>query len=143
MAVRLMQVGAALSVLGIIFAFLSKDALRDQVIEDNPSFTSSEVDTAVNVGIAFGVVIGLIGAGVWLWMASANGQGKAWARTVATVLGGLNVLFTLIGIAGGQSTGLSIVASLIGIVLAVAILFYLYRPDSNQYYDRMSGRVGY
>jgi hypothetical protein len=138
-----MQVGAAMSILGILFTFLSRDTIRDQIIEDDPSLTNSEVDTAVNVGIGFSVVILLIAAGVWLWMASANGQGKTWARTTATVLGGLNVLFTLIGVATGQSTGISVVTSLISVALAVAILVYLYRPDSNQYFDRMSGRTGY
>lgn len=138
-----MQVGAAMSALGIVFAFLSRDTIRDQIVEDDPSLTSSEVDTAVAVGLGFTVVVGLIAVGVWLWMASANGQGKTWARTTATVLGGLNVLFTLIGLTTGQSTGISIVVSVIGLLIAVAILVYLYRPDSNQFFDRMSGRTGY
>jgi hypothetical protein len=138
-----MQVGAAMSALGIVFAFFQRDAIRDQIVEDDPSLTSSEVDTAVSVGLGFTVVVGLVAVGLWLWMASANGQGKAWARTTATVLGGLNVLFTLIGLFMGGTTGISIAVSLIGLALAVAILVLLYRPDSNRFYDLMSGRTGY
>lgn len=144
LAVRLMQVGAVLSVVGILFSFLQRDEIRDQIAEDaDPPMTSDELDTAVAAGLGFAVVIGLIGVAVWLWMAHTNGQGKTWARTTATVLGGLNVLFTLVGVAMGQATALSLAASVVGLALAVTILILLYRPDANRFYDVMSGRTGY
>ena len=139
-----MQIGAVLSVVGILFTFLQRDEIRDQIAEDaDPPMTGDELDTAVAAGLGFAIVLGLIGAGVWLWMAHANGQGKTWARTTATVLGGLNVLFTLVGVAMGQSTALSLAASVVGLALAVTILILLYRPDANRFYDVMSGRTGY
>jgi hypothetical protein len=139
-----MQVGAGLSVVGILFTFLQRDEIRDQLAEDaDPPMTSDELDTAVAAGLGFAVVIGVLAAALWLWMAHTNGQGKTWARTTATVLGGLNVLFTLIGVAMGQATGLSIVTSFLGLALAVTILILLYRPDANRFYDVTSGRTGY
>lgn len=134
-AVRLMWVGAAISAIGIIVAFTQTDELREQIREADSSLTADEVDTAVAVGLTFIGVIGVISVGLWLWMAATNGQGKAWARTVATVFGGLNVLFTAFGFFGDQLTPLNVVFSIIGIALAVAILVLLYRPESNAYYD--------
>lgn len=142
-AVRLMQVGAALSVLSILFTLVQRDEIRDMIEDENPSFTTDEVDTAVSVGITLSIVGALIAAGLWLWMANSNAKGKTWARTTATVLGGINVLFTLINLAGGQLTGLGAVFTVVSLALAVTILVLLYRPDSNRFYDMMSGRVGY
>jgi hypothetical protein len=136
-AVRLMYVGAALSVLGVLLALGTRDEMRDQIIEDRPELSQSELDTAVNVGTALIVVGGLIGVGLWLWMAYANGQGRSWARIVATVLGGLNVLFTLLGLP--SATAVSVVFSLVGLVLAAAILILLWRPESSRFYEARSG----
>ena len=91
-AVRLMYVGAVLSVLGALSIFLQVDAIRDQIEEDDPSLSGDDVDTAVAIFVVTFVVVSLISVGLWLWMAYANGAGKSWARVVATVLGGLNIV---------------------------------------------------
>lgn len=135
-----MWVGAGLSALSILISFLQIDEIRDEIRESDSSLTADELDTAVAVGLTFATIVGLVAIGLWLWMASANGRGKAWARTVATVLGGLNLLFTLIGMAAGQLTTLGVIVSIITIVLAVTILVLLYRPDSSRYYDAMTAR---
>jgi hypothetical protein len=136
-----MWVGAAISAIGIIVAFTQTGELRDQIREQDSSLTADEVDTAVAVGLTFIGVVGVISVGLWLWMAAMNGQGKSWARTVATVFGGLNVVFTAIGFFGDQLTPLNVVFSVVGIALAVTILVLLYRPESNAFYDYRS-RVG-
>jgi hypothetical protein len=68
-------------------------------------------------------------------MAVKNGQGRSWARVVATVLGALSILFNLFGLAGGGATAASLVFSLVSLALAAAILFLLYRPESTRFYD--------
>jgi hypothetical protein len=133
-AVRLMWVGAAISAIGIIVAFAQTGELRDQLREDS-DLTADELDTAVAVGLTFVGIIGVISVALWLWMAFTNGQGKSWARTVATVLGGLNVVFTALSFFGDQLTPLNVVFSVVGIALAVTILVLLYRPESNAYYE--------
>jgi hypothetical protein len=130
-----MRVGAAISALGVIVAFAQTGELRDQIRDAEPTLTADEVDAAVAVGLTFIGVIGVISVGLWLWMAAKNGEGKAWARTVATVFGGLNVLFTAFGFAGDQLGPLNVIFSIVGIVLAVTILVLLYRPESSAYYD--------
>lgn len=134
-AVRLMFVGAAFGLLGVLLTFTQTDAIRDAVEDSDSSLTASEVDTFVNVSIASAVVAGLVGVGLWVWMAVKNGQGRSWARVVATVLGGLNIVFTLFGLAGGTSTALTLAFSLVSLALAAVILFLLYRPESTRFYD--------
>jgi hypothetical protein len=138
-AVRLMYVGAALSILGILVFLVSRDEMRDNLAKDQPDLTPSELDTAMNVGTVFAIIVGLIGVGLWLWMAYANGQGKSWARIVASVLGGLNVAFALIGLASNPQTAASSVLTLVGLALAAGILFLLWRPESSRFYEARSG----
>ncbi len=134
-AVRLMWVGAALSALGVLLTFVQTDAIREAIEDSDSSLTQSEIDTAVNVGIGVAVVSGLVAVGLWFWMASANGQGKSWARVVATVFGALNVGGTLFNLASVGSTALSLVLSVVSLALAVVILVLLYRPESSRFYD--------
>lgn len=142
LAVRLMLVGAALSVLGVLVSFTQTDAVREAIEDSDSSLTASEVDAAVTVAVAFGAVFGLVGVGLWIWMAVANGQGKSWARVVATVLAALNVAGTLFNLAGGGATGVSVALGLVSAVLAAVILVLLYRPESSRFYDLRS-RAGW
>jgi hypothetical protein len=135
-AVTLMYIGAGLAGLSIVLVLLLMGSLRDQVRDNNPTFSDSRVDTAVTYGVTIVVVSALIGVALWLWMAHENGAGKLWARTVATVLGVLNIVLTLIRM-GANTTGVNILG-LVYIALAVAILVLLYRPDSTAYYRAKS-----
>jgi hypothetical protein len=134
-AVRLMYLGAVLSLIGVVLTPLQTDAIREAVEDSDSSLTASEVDTVVSFSIGMAVFSGLVGVGLWVWMAIKNGQGRSWARVVATVLGGINIVLTLFTLAGGQATGLTTFVSLLGVALAAVILVLLYRPESSRYYD--------
>jgi hypothetical protein len=137
-AVKLMWVGAALSIIGLVIGFLTTDTAREQIEEDNPNLTADEIDTAVAFGLAIAVVISLVAVGLWIWMAWANGQGKSWARIVASVFGGLGILFGLVGLLLNPVTALSLVLTVVNLVLAIVILVLLYRPDSSRFYEARS-----
>lgn len=139
-AVKLMYLGAALTALGVLATLLQLDSVRDRIEDSDSSLTGSEVDSAVAFTVGVVIVTALIGIGLWLWMASANGNGRSWARVVATILGGLNILFTLLGMVSGGSTPLSLLISVISLALAAYILWLLWRPESTQYYEAMSRR---
>ncbi|GAB3442491.1 hypothetical protein GCM10027517_19640 [Phycicoccus ginsengisoli] len=140
-AVKLMYVGAALSLLGILFTVVMRSTIRDAVekasADSGTSMTASQVDSAVSLAIGFSVVVGLIGVALWLWMASANGKGRKWARIVATVFFGLSVLSTL-GSLVQHPPVLSLVVSLVSLALGAYIIYLLYRPESTQYYEAQS-----
>lgn len=133
-AVRLMYVGAVLSAIGVLVTLTQIDAIRDQIEDDNPSLTPDELDTAVNIGVASAIVIGLVTIGLWIWMAATNGRGQSWARVVASVLGGLSIVSAFVGLATG-TTALGVVFSLLNVALAAVILFLLYRPESSRFYE--------
>ncbi|SDU08413.1 hypothetical protein [Jiangella alkaliphila] len=137
-AVILMYVGAALSVLGLLFTLLARDSIRDAIEDNDSSLSADDVDAATNLIVGVGVVVGILGAALWLWMAYANKAGRSWARVVATVLGGLNILFTLFSLSGGG--GLNIIINVVTIALAAYILYLLYRPESSAYYAAVSGK---
>jgi hypothetical protein len=137
-AVKLMYVGAALSAISFLFSLLTQDSARERLLERDPTLTEGELDTAVAFGVALAVVIGLLAILLWVWMAETNRRGKSWARIVATVLGALNIVFTLFGLFIGQNSPLVLVFSLISAALAAAILYLLFRPDSNAYYEAVS-----
>ena len=135
-AAQLMYAGAGLGLVGILLGWATKSQVHDKVASASPTLTASQVDAGVTGALMFATVFGLVGVGIWLWMAAANKAGKSWARIVATVLGALNVVFTLIGLA--KSSGLSIVVSILSLVLAVVIVVLLWRPESSAYYQAKS-----
>ncbi len=127
-----MYVGAGLSLLGMVYDLSTRDALRDRLADIDPEPTADELDRAVNLATGVSVMTGLISVGLWLWMAQTNGRGLLWARIVASVLFGLNVVLTIYDLT--QTTGFGIVVDLVTIALSAATLWLLYRPDATQYY---------
>jgi hypothetical protein len=141
-AVRLMWVGAAISLLSLIVTLATlgtlKSQIRDQVRTNGQHVTQSQLDAAFTAAVVFSVVIAAIAIGLWLWMAWKNGQGRQWARIVATVLGVLNVIFTLLSFVGNRATGGTRILSVIDLVIAIAILILLWRKESSDFYRARS-----
>lgn len=138
LAVKLMYVGAVLSLLGILATFFMKGAIEDQVRENATG--NVDIDAAVNAAMVIGAIMGLVGVALWLLMAKFNGDGKSWARIVATVLGGLNILSTLAGFTQPSPVATKMV-NLVSLVLAAVILFLLWKPESSAYYNAKSGNA--
>ncbi|HEY3140626.1 MAG TPA: hypothetical protein VGJ86_05835 [Acidimicrobiales bacterium] len=136
LAVRLMWVGATVTLIGIVSAFLQVDELKKQIRDSDRTLRPDEVDSYATAVLMFAVVIGSAVIGLWLWMAGTNAQGKMWARTTATVLGALNLASNLVGLALGQQAPITMVINVVNLVLAATILVLLYRPDSNRFYNQ-------
>lgn len=143
-AVTLMRAGAVVAVLGVLYSLLTlsslKDQLKTELASTEPGYTASQLDTVFAVSVTVAVVLGLLGAGIWLWMAWANGRGRKWARIVATVLAALNALSLLFLVANGRATTISLLLSVVNFLIGITALFYLYRPDSNQFYAASTRR---
>jgi len=137
-AVQLMYVGAALSVVGIIVAWVTRSELRDQIEAASPTLTSDAVESATTISLAVASVVGLLGVALWLWMAAANGAGKSWARVLSTVLGGISALSAVYSLSTG--TGITVAMQLLSLVLAVAILVLLWRPASSAFFRARSAQ---
>ena len=139
LAVKLMWAGAAVSLLSLVVALIGVGSLKDdiarQLREDDPSVAQSTIDAAFAVGIVFAIGVGAISVLLWIWMAWKNGQGRSWARVTATVLGALNVVFTLLGFAAGGVETPTLLLSVVNLVLAVVILVLLWRKESTQFFE--------
>ena len=143
-AVLLMRIGAAVSLLSLIVSLVTmgslKDDIRDELTAQGTDFTDSDIDAVFGVAIAFAIVVGLIGVGLWLWMAWANGRGKKWARVISTVLAALGLIFLLLSLNSAGTTTLAGLFSLVTVALGVVAVVLLYRPDSSAFYAANSRR---
>lgn len=148
-AVKLMYAGAGLAALSIVVGLFvstgddARDQIAEQLEQSGTEVTTEQIDAFYTAGIAFSVVVGLIAVVLWLWMARKNRQGRSWARIVGTVLGGINILFTLISLLGSAlpgvgGGGLNLLMSLLTLAVAVAALYFLWRPESSRYYEAVS-----
>jgi hypothetical protein len=94
------------------------------------------------------VVVGLIGVGLWLWMAFANRAGKNWARITATVFFGISTLSVLSGLAvrasdstmsvGSSSTTVGTILNILMWVVGLITIILLYNKRSNTYFKPVS-----
>jgi hypothetical protein len=133
-AVKLMYAGAALSAIGIVLELVSIGSVKSAIKKANPKLTTTQIHSAEIVGVAIVVIIGLIGVGLWIWMAWANGRGKNWARIVASVLFGLSTIDVLLSVARPHATIGLLLTILVWLVGLGAILF-LWRKDSSAYFQ--------
>ncbi len=140
-AVRLMWVGAALTLLVVLLVPAQLDATLEQVAEESGPGVAN--DAAFNSAIAGAVVMGLVLVAVWVLMAVMNRKGKTWARITATVLAGVNILSMLsaiIGATGATATPLALIPSVISLVLAAVIVYLLWQRPSSEWFDAMGRR---
>src|ERR1700722_4800526 len=106
-AVRVMYVGLAASLLGIVVDMTTLSSTRSVILTRNPTFTTAQVNTAEHLEIGIFIASGLIGAALWLWMAQKCRAGRGWARVVSTVFFGIETLSLVIGTAAAQGGGLT------------------------------------
>jgi len=137
MAVRLMYAGAVVSALSLVVGLATIGSLRNSLHKSDPSLTATQLHSLQNVVVVGSVVIGLIGIGLWVWMAVMNKAGKSWARIVATVLFVLDTLLLLLGVARAGAAAGTLVSILTWLIGGGAILF-LWRRDASEYFTAQS-----
>jgi hypothetical protein len=147
-AVALMYVGAGLTILSTVVLFATEGQLADAVAEAVPDVSRAAVEREVDRIEARALVRTAVGVGLWIWMAVKNGEGRRWARVLATVFGVINLISLGLGIlvvtslgadeGVGTVVGYTVPYFILGCVdgvVAVVILVLLYREDSSRYYD--------
>jgi hypothetical protein len=138
MAVRLMYAGAVVSALSLIITLATIGNLRTSLRNANPKLTAAQLHT-LQTGYTVAVVaFGLIGIGLWVWMALMNRAGRSWARIVASVLFGLNTLTLVLGFAQGAASAGSL-AALLPWLIGLGAIAFLWRRDASDYFTAMSG----
>ena len=132
-AVWLMYTGAALSAISLIITLATVSSLRTAIHNSDPSLTAAKLHNAEVAAVVVAIVFGLIGIGLWLWMARANKAGKNWARITATVFFGLDTLSVLAGFRQAEPA-LSRVVSLLVWLAGLGAIVLLWQKVSSAYF---------
>ena len=155
-AVKLMYAGAAISIVTVITELALIPAIKAALRTANPSLTAAQV-RPVNALLTLEIVLGLVAAALWLWMARASGHGRNWARILSTVLfslatledisvarptyrGGYLAHFTV----GGHvysvihsvfgATVLGVIVPVLTWLIGLAAVWLLWRPASSAFF---------
>lgn len=104
--------------------------------------TASQFNTEFTGIIIYDIVLTLVCAALWAWMARMNQGGRGWARIVATVFFLIWTYYTYQTISGLSTW---IVLGVLIIELAIwgvgaAALYYLWRPDSTAFFKEQQRR---
>ena len=132
-AVKLMYAGAAVSTISLIISLVDIGGSKAAIRKARPSLTAAQVNQLNTFIITLAIVSGVIGIGLWLWMARANGQGKNWARILSSVLFGLATL-DLIGVFSEPKTVLSLIFPVLTWLVGAGAIWLLWRPESTAFF---------
>ena len=132
-AVKLMYVGAAVSTVSLIISVADIGGVKTAIKKAKPSWTPAQVNQYDRFLITVAIVSGVIGIGLWLWMARANNQGKNWARILSTVLFCLATL-DLVGVFSEPKTLIGLVFPVLTWLVGVGAVFLLWRPESTAFF---------
>jgi len=129
-----MYAGAAVQAISVIVSLATIHSLKTIIEQRNPTFDATRVNRLVDATVVLVIVFGLIGIGLWLWMAWANRRGRSWARIVSTVFFGLASIGLLIGFTQA-ATVVSRIISIVSWAIGLAAVVFLWQRQSSDYYD--------
>ncbi len=125
-----------LSVVGTLITYPQIDQIRADVIEQalaqDPTLDRSLIESFMTGAFVVAAVIGLLFFVAELVFVFLMRGGRNWARIVLAVLGGLFVLFGLIGLA--VSPGAGSVTGLLQLLLLIGAIVTMFLPAANAWF---------
>jgi hypothetical protein len=138
-AVKVMYIGAAVSVLGIVIDILTVSATKTAIEKHSHHLTASQVNSAQHVLVIAFIAGGIIAAAVWIVLARACQNGHSWARTTGTVLFALATVDTLVGGAAAPIAGAVRLWGLITWLAGLTAVILLWQRPSTAYFKGIIG----
>jgi hypothetical protein len=132
-AVKLMYAGAAVSTVSLIVSLVDITGTKTAIRKARPSLTAAQVNQLNTFIITLAIVSGVVGVGLWLWMAKSNSQGRNWARILSSVLFGLATL-DLFGVLSQPKTLLGLVFPVLTWLIGLGAIILLWRKDSTAFF---------
>jgi hypothetical protein len=129
-AVKVMYVGAATSILGIVLDVLTVGATKKAIEKRSPHLSVSQINSSQHVLVIAFIIGGLIGAAAWLFLARSCQAGKNWARITGTVLFVIATVDTFIGLSSPIAGTVRIWGIVIWLVGLTAIVFLWQRAST-------------
>ena len=130
-AVKVMYVGAATSIIGIIIDILTVHATKIAIERRSHRLTMTQIDASQHALIAGFIVGGLIGAAAWIIVARNCQGGKNWARITGTVLFAIATLDTIVGLTAPLAVTVKIWGVLVWLIGLIAVVFLWQRPSTE------------
>ena len=134
-AVRLMYSGAVISAISFILGLATLGNLKHTLQKDHPSYTTAHINSLVTASVVFIIVVGIIGVGLWVWMARMNLKGRNWARILGTVFFAIDTL-DLLGVFRGSASAISAVFAIVTWLVGLGAVIMLWRRESTAYFKR-------
>jgi hypothetical protein len=138
-AVRLMCAAAVLTLAGVVTVLVTLGGVRLAAVHD---LSAMQWPTVMLTQVGFWLASAPIGAGVWLWLAWANGRGYHWARPAFVAFFGLLtiVVFFGLGQGGGEDalryTWADLIAATVLWLAGLAAVVLIFNPTASPYYQR-------
>jgi hypothetical protein len=129
-AVRAMYAGAAASLIGILVDALTVGATKNAIARHSRHLTASQLNSTEHVLVAAFIAGGVIGAGVWMFIAQSCKGGKPWARIVAAVLFAIGTLDCAVGVSAPVATAVKVYAAITWLIALTATVCLWRRPSS-------------
>jgi hypothetical protein len=133
-AVKFMYAGAALSLIELIIGLATVGSIKSAIEKAYPKDTPSQVHSLEVSSIVIAIIVGLIGVGLWVWMARASAAGHNYARIVGSILFGLNTVFLLLSFAQPHAT-LGLIFNVLVWLAGLGAIFFLWQRESGPYFS--------
>jgi hypothetical protein len=140
-AVRLMCAGAGLEMAALITILVTAGRLTSALARIDPGLTTAQM-LAVHVHLVADEVAAPILAGLWLFLAWANGRGHDWGRPAFMAFFALTTLGVLVPLAEGAAVyaPADLVAGGAVWLAALAAIVLIFGKGAAAYYERQPAR---
>jgi hypothetical protein len=134
-AVGLMCAGAVLTLADVATVLVTLGGVRSAAAYD---MGAGQWPIVMLTQVDFWLVSAPIGAGVWLWLAWANGRGYPWARPAFASFFGLLTVVLFVGLGGDRLpyTWRDVIATTVLWLVALAAMLLTFSQTASRYYQR-------
>jgi heme A synthase len=132
-AARVMYAGAVVGAVHAIIYVLTQSAEKTAIEKKHPHFTASDVNSLQHVTVAAGVIVALLGAILFIWIARSCQSGKNWARITGTVLFVIAILGTIYELTTAE-TVTNLIFKFAGCLIGLVAVVLLWQRSSNAYF---------
>ena len=132
-----MYAGAGVAVLGLVAGLATLHSLREIIWQQNPDASHAYVDSSMGTAVVTLIVLGGVGALLWLWMARLTRRGERRARTLSTLFFVLATLSAINLTTRGATTPLSGAIGALEWVIGLIAIILLWSAPSRRYYDAL------
>jgi len=132
-ATKIMYAGAVASVLHAVVYVATQGADKTAIERRYPHMSAGTVSTLTHITVISGVIVGLLGAVLFTWVARSCQRGRNWARVTATVLVVVGVLAAVYDLVSPRAAAVTITSFMVCLIGLAAVVL-LWRGSSSAYF---------